>query len=321
MNILVCDDSIVARKSIIRSIEPQPHIKIYEADDGVQAISLLKSKNIDALFLDLTMPVMDGFEVLNTLPVNSHPTTIVVYSADVQQQAKTRCRNQGAHFFISKPFEHAELIPIYNQLSIPYTNTEQNKNSELANHYTPQQKLNETVNIALGKGAAIMANHLNHFIELPIPHVGYLTYGEVSMAMADVLNQPHATAVTQRFVGGGIHGEALVCLRGEDVLNIGIKLGYHSQLTDENEVFQNIANLLVSSFLLSFGELLDRPFSLRQPALLSRSASHFNQLKPNQPLFAIEYTCFAEDMDFECEVLFMVDQPSVAIIFDIMENI
>lgn len=317
MNILVCDDSIVARKSIIRSIEPKPHIKIYEADDGVQAISLLKSIKIDALFLDLTMPIMDGFEVLNTLPVNSHPTTIVVYSADVQQQARTRCLDQGAHYFISKPFEQAELLPIYNQLSIPYASDEQNKHSK----FTPQQKLNETVNIALGKGAAIMANHLNHFIELPIPHVGYLTYAEVTMAMADVLNQPHATAVTQRFVGGGIHGEALVCLRGEDVLNIGIKLGYHSPLTDENEVFQNLANLFVSSFLLSFGELIDRPFSLRQPALLSRSASHFNQLKPNQPLFAIEYTCFSEDMDFECEVLFMVDQPSVAIIFDIMENV
>ncbi|MGR5542083.1 response regulator, partial [Vibrio campbellii] len=35
----------------------------------------------------------------------------------------------------------------------------------------------------------------------------------------------------------------------------------------------------------------------------------------------IEYTCLAEALDFECEVLFLVDKPSVEVILGVMENI
>ncbi|MDR9826060.1 response regulator [Vibrio sp. FNV 38] len=317
MNILVCDDSAVARKSIVRSIGQQPLLKLYEAEDGQQALDLMQTINIDTLFLDLTMPLVDGFDVLEAMPVNDHPTQVVVFSADVQEQAKERCRKLGAKYFISKPFHYSEIAPVFNEIGLhchqTLTLSEQS--------YSPEQKFKEIANIALGKGAAIMANHLDHFIELPIPHVGYLTYSELTMTMADVLNQPNATAVTQRFVGGEIHGEAFVCLRGKQVLEIGSKLGYQTEFTTSNEIYQNIANLLVSSFLLSLAEMLDKSFSLRQPALLTQSALQLAQATPNEKLFAIEYTCFAEAIDFECEVLFLLDKPSVKVIHDVMEDV
>ncbi|MDN2483753.1 response regulator [Vibrio agarivorans] len=317
MKILVCDDSAVARKSIVRSIGDQPTLSLFEAEDGHQALQIMQCHNIDALFLDLTMPVMDGFALLEALPVNPYPTDIIVFSADVQEQAKTRCRQLGAKHFISKPFYQAEIEPVFQELGLTFNQQWPKADCQ----HSPEQKFKEVANIALGKGAAIMANHLDHFIELPIPHVGYLTYSELAMTMMDVLNQPNSTAVTQRFVGGEIHGEAFVCLRGKHILDIGNKLGYRPEFTQTAEIYQNIANLLVSSFLLSLGTMLDKTFSLRQPAILSSSALQQIQSKDNEQLFAIEYTCLAEALDFECEVLFLVDKPSVEVILGVMENI
>ncbi|WP_394241633.1 response regulator [Vibrio astriarenae] len=317
MNILVCDDSAVARKSIVRSIDHQHSLSIFEAEHGQAALQLMEAHPIDVLFLDLTMPVMDGFEVLEALPKGIHSTQIVVFSADVQEQAKNRCLELGANHFISKPFLDTEVQTIFSKLGLKFNQPSKRDHFD----HTPEQKFREVANIALGKGAAIMANHLNHFIELPIPHVGYLTYSELAMTMSDALHQPNTTAITQRFVGGQIHGEAFVSLRGKEVLELGAKLGYQTAFTSTNEIYQNIANLLVSSFLLSLGEMLDKSFSLRQPALLSGSALKQIQSKENQQLFAVEYTCYTEAMDFECEVLFLVDKPSVKVILDVMENV
>ncbi|MCV5942663.1 hypothetical protein OFN64_38910, partial [Escherichia coli] len=61
-------------------------------------------------------------------------------------------------------------------------------------------KFREIANIALGKGAAIMADHLHAFIQLPVPHVGPLSYGELHMTLVDVIGRDSSVAVSQRFV-------------------------------------------------------------------------------------------------------------------------
>ncbi|MCV5887273.1 response regulator, partial [Escherichia coli] len=64
MKILICDDSAVARKLIARTIVQDTSLHLIEAQDGNEALKILAEQNIDVLFLDLTMPIMDGFEVL-----------------------------------------------------------------------------------------------------------------------------------------------------------------------------------------------------------------------------------------------------------------
>lgn len=61
MKILICDDSAVARKLIARSIVQDTSLHLIEAQDGYEALNILAEQNIDILFLDLTMPIMDGF--------------------------------------------------------------------------------------------------------------------------------------------------------------------------------------------------------------------------------------------------------------------
>lgn len=324
MKILICDDSAVARKLIARSIVQDTSLHLIEAQDGYEALNILAEQNIDILFLDLTMPIMDGFEVLESLPVSHYQTKIVIISGDVQQEAKQRCIELGAQAFIAKPLTEELVIPLYEQLGLHYAFKPSHSidpKSQICEEFSSLAKFREIANIALGKGAAIMADHLHEFIQLPVPHVGPLSYGELHMTLVDVVGRDGSVAVAQRFVGGGIHGEALVCLRGRDINQIGEKLGYLLEFTPHNEIILNISNLLVSSFLTSLGDQLDKQFSLRQPGIVDTLTPYCEEQGELGELFTIEYTYMAEALDFECEVLFLIDKPSVEIIYEIMELI
>ncbi|MGR5495755.1 response regulator [Vibrio diabolicus] len=324
MKILICDDSAVARKLIARSIVQDTSLHLIEAQDGYEALNILAEQNIDILFLDLTMPIMDGFEVLESLPVSHYQTKIVIISGDVQQEAKQRCIELGAQAFIAKPLTEEQVIPLYEQLGLHYAFKPSHSidpKSQIGEEFSSLAKFREIANIALGKGAAIMADHLHEFIQLPVPHVGPLSYGELHMTLVDVVGRDGSVAVAQRFVGGGIHGEALVCLRGRDINQIGEKLGYLLEFTPHNEIILNISNLLVSSFLTSLGDQLDKQFSLRQPGIVDTLTPYCEEQGELGELFTIEYTYMAEALDFECEVLFLIDKPSVEIIYEIMELI
>lgn len=320
MKILICDDSAVARKSIARSICQSVQNTICFAQDGREALSIISEQNIDLMFLDLTMPVMDGFEVLAALPVSHYPTKVIVVSGDVQQEAKSRCLSLGAYEFVAKPFSNKIIEPIFEDLGLKLhqsrpaiqQDAKPTKEECLA-------KFKELTNIALGKGAAIMADHLNEFIQLPIPNVGPLSFGELRMAMLDVLQREGSVAVSQRFVGGGLHGEALVCLRGNDIEEIGRRLGYPLEHSTYNEIVLNISNLLVSSYLVSLGGQIDKEISLRQPTVMDMSSLTNAATSDSETMFTIEYTYTAERLDFECEVLFLLDKKSVELIHSIME--
>lgn len=319
MKILICDDSSVARRSIAKCITQTDSVEIVFAKDGLEALQVLKEQNIDILFLDLTMPVMDGFEVLASLPVSNYQTKTVVISGDVQQEAKTRCRNLGAYDFVSKPFTAEMAEPLFNDLGIIFHTANKPKPVKEVESIDPLAKFKELTNIALGQGAAVLGDHLSEFIQLPIPNVGPLTYGELKMTMEDVITRENSVAVSQRFVGGGLHGEALVCLRGAHVNEIGIRLGYTPEHSTYNEIVLNIANLLVSSYLVALGEQLAKRVALRQPTVLGHIQKTQSSISDSEEIFTIEYTYSAETLDFQCEVLFLLDNKSVAEIYKLME--
>ena len=69
MKILVTDDSKMARKMVIKTLTDllQDSIEIHEAQNGLEALELYKEILPKITFLDLTMPVMDGFEALEKI--------------------------------------------------------------------------------------------------------------------------------------------------------------------------------------------------------------------------------------------------------------
>ena len=65
--LLVCDDSMMARKQLIRALPPEWPVSITQACHGEEALQVIRQGLAEVVLLDLTMPVMDGFEVLAAL--------------------------------------------------------------------------------------------------------------------------------------------------------------------------------------------------------------------------------------------------------------
>ena len=103
MRILVVDDSIAARMLIKKFIRQNGEHEIIEAANGKEAVEYFLAHAPDFTFLDLTMPVMDGFEALRLIKESTPKALVAVLSADIQQKAVDRVKDLGAVVFINKP--------------------------------------------------------------------------------------------------------------------------------------------------------------------------------------------------------------------------
>lgn len=109
VSILIVDDSPIARKMLRKALPPDWDITLQEAANGEEAMRLYRAGKVDVMFLDLTMPVMDGFEVLQALQREDLNCFVVVVSADVQPQARERALALGAIAFVAKPVNPADI--------------------------------------------------------------------------------------------------------------------------------------------------------------------------------------------------------------------
>ena len=118
MKILVTDDSKIARKMVIKTLgeATQNELEIFEAQNGQEALDLYKEKNPDLTFLDLTMPVMDGFEALEKIKQFDSNAKVVVLSADIQKMSVDRVLALGAFNFIKKPIDLAKMEQILKKI-------------------------------------------------------------------------------------------------------------------------------------------------------------------------------------------------------------
>ena len=103
VSILVVDDSPIARKMLIRALPPEWDVEIAQAGNGLEALAAYRAGRVDVMFLDLTMPDMDGYQVLETLRKEDLNCLVIVVSADIQERAQERVRELGAIAFIRKP--------------------------------------------------------------------------------------------------------------------------------------------------------------------------------------------------------------------------
>jgi DNA-binding NarL/FixJ family response regulator len=82
LTVLVADDHLFVRESLRAMLEKNQWVKtIYEVENGKQAIEMLKLEPIDILLLDIRMPVVDGFEVIEYVQRHSLRTRIIALTA------------------------------------------------------------------------------------------------------------------------------------------------------------------------------------------------------------------------------------------------
>ncbi|HEX9028096.1 MAG TPA: response regulator, partial [Anaerolineales bacterium] len=95
--VAIVDDTPEARRLIRRILQSQGNYELFEAANGLQAIELVQREQPDLVILDLMMPQMDGFAVLDALKANPQTApipVIVVTAKELTAEEKERLRGQ-----------------------------------------------------------------------------------------------------------------------------------------------------------------------------------------------------------------------------------
>lgn len=117
MKILVADDSKLARLSLIKILKGlEEGCEIIEAENGQIAVEKFQENSPSIVFLDLTMPIMDGYEALGKIIDINPKAQVVVVTADIQSQAQAQVMALGAKMVIPKPISSEKMQTVLQQL-------------------------------------------------------------------------------------------------------------------------------------------------------------------------------------------------------------
>ena len=108
MRVLLAEDEHHLGTWLCKALE-RAGIQVDWVDSGDMADVTLRTHDHDALILDLGLPVMDGFTVLQRLRARDQRLPTLVLTARSSLAEKIRLLNAGADDFLAKPFEFAEL--------------------------------------------------------------------------------------------------------------------------------------------------------------------------------------------------------------------
>jgi phosphoserine phosphatase RsbU/P len=105
--LLVVDDNEDNRYTLIMRLEIEGYSNITVAEDGEQALELLRVQEFDLVLLDVMMPRVDGYQVLQQLKTQGrlHNIPVVMISALNEIASVVRCIELGAVDYLSKPFD------------------------------------------------------------------------------------------------------------------------------------------------------------------------------------------------------------------------
>lgn len=323
--VLICDDSNLARKQLARILPQDWQANLFFAGHGAEALDTLKKQQVDWLFLDLNMPVMDGYQVLAELNKQQHNINIVVVSGDVQPEAYQRVKALGALDFIKKPVDNHKLQQLMTEhMSKPLAAATM-KSAQTAAPGTSSVELTadmrdilqELTNVAMGQAGDLLARLLNVFVKLPIPNVNLIEVSELHMALASVEQEASTSAVCQGFIGGGVSGEALLLLTDSSFKDIARLMNYHGELTVkiELELLMDIANILIGAVLKGLAEQIDMSFSQGHPVVLGQHVAVSDLIKSNakrwRKTLAIELSYGIENYDISCDLLLLFTEDSL----------
>ncbi len=108
VKILIVDDEKNIRE-VIREYATLEGYEVMEADSGVKALELLNNNKFDLMILDIMMPIMDGFTLLNSIPKEKKIPTIILSARD-DEVDKLEGFDRGIDDYLCKPFSPRELM-------------------------------------------------------------------------------------------------------------------------------------------------------------------------------------------------------------------
>ena len=113
--VVIVDDEVHIRtllEQTLEELEGEP--RIFTAVNGVEGLTLIERERANLVFLDVMMPLMNGYEVCAAVRKNPDlaDTTIIMLTAKGQESDRARGIEVGANYFVTKPFDPDEIIAL-----------------------------------------------------------------------------------------------------------------------------------------------------------------------------------------------------------------
>lgn len=323
-SLLICDDSAMARKQLCRALPADWPVSITHAANGMQALAILRRGQTDVMLLDLNMPEMNGYQVLEALQAQNLSCKVIVVSADIQELAVQRVLALGALAFVQKPadpdllkdtLQRLGLLPPFGVAGLPPSQSAGDA-GEPSIGFT--DAFREVINVAMGRAGALLARVLGVFVTLPVPTVSMFEVGELHMALSDAQRGDGLTAVCQGFIGGGIAGEALLIFHDSEVADMSRLMHGYSPDYSDMEMLMDLSSVLIGACLGSIAEQIDVHFSQSHPVVLGEHASIEELIRLNRPRWkstlAVEISYSIEGHHIHFDLLLLFTEDSVALL-------
>lgn len=318
--ILICDDSAMARKQLARALPPGQAFAVEFAADGVQALAALRENPPALLLLDLTMPELDGYGVLETMAAEGLATPVVVVSGDIQPGARERVLELGGRDFLRKPLDPAELAAVLRRLGLTAAPGGGRAADAPVLAVDALDCYREVANVAMGQAASLLARLLDVFVILPVPNVNQLEVGELVMALNAAERAGDCSAICQGFIGSGIAGEALLIFNDDSFADLARLMKYPLQgdPAGELEALLDIGNILIGACLKGIADQLDIRFSQGHPVVLGRHCRIDELVAANRSRWrktlAIEINYGIRGYAIDCDLLLLFTEDSIPVL-------
>lgn len=109
--IVVAEDESIIRMDLVEMLTDMGHVVVGQACEGQQALMVIAEVEPDLVLLDISMPGLDGLQVIESLDQTFGPAVVMV-TAFGQESFVKRAVQAGAAGYVVKPFTAADLAPV-----------------------------------------------------------------------------------------------------------------------------------------------------------------------------------------------------------------
>ncbi|MCI8295860.1 MAG: response regulator [Lachnospiraceae bacterium] len=114
--IMLVDDAAFMRMMVKNALTKSGYTDIIEAQDGAEAVKKYAEEKPDMVFMDITMPNMDGLQALKKIKEDFPAAKIVMCTAMGQETMVIDAIKSGASDFIVKPFNTERIVDTANKI-------------------------------------------------------------------------------------------------------------------------------------------------------------------------------------------------------------
>jgi CheY-like chemotaxis protein len=200
-HLLVVDDNRLNRSTLALNLRKQGHTVVL-AENGEQALELVRTQPFDLVLLDIVMPVMDGYQVLELIrgdpSLRSLP--VIVISAVEEMESVVRCIGMGAADYLPKPFDPV-LLRARIGACLENKRLHDQEVSYLAQISREKKRADDLLNVVIPLGVALAGERdLHRLLEKTV--VEAMTFCSAEGGSLYLCNEDRLEAVIVRNRGG-----------------------------------------------------------------------------------------------------------------------